>query len=458
MKYINKRLTCLLMSLSMLGGCASDAGATELPENDPKSEPVKTLEPDLPETLPYPMMEDYMESGSVNDEKYDKALGDWFSQQRELQSHSQAYQEALHQFAGRLSGQLLNVSGDQNAVYSPLNIYIALSMLCETTDGNTRAQIMDLLGAEDIAVLRSAVPALWEANYNTGDAITSILSNSLWLDERLTYHPDLPQRLADDYYASSYIGDLDSDACINAFRNWLNHATGDLLKDQANGIQPDPDTIMILASAIYYRGRWLSGFSEYGTKEEIFHAPAGDIMCGMMHSEDTGIVYYGKNWKAVAMEIQNSGQMWIVLPDEGTDVRDIANDPDVRKMLKDTADCERIYGNVQLAVPKLDIVSDLHLKDSLIAMGISDVFDPEKADYSPLSDQTDLYLSAAKHAARLKTDEEGIEAAAYTVLITNETAIFIDDTIEFTADRPFFFSLQAADGSPLFEGIVNSPK
>ena len=43
MKYINKRLTCLLVSLSMLGGCASDAGVTVLPENDPKSEPVKTL-------------------------------------------------------------------------------------------------------------------------------------------------------------------------------------------------------------------------------------------------------------------------------------------------------------------------------------------------------------------------------------------------------------------------------
>jgi len=117
-----------------------------------------------------------------------------------------------------------------------------------------------------------------------------------------------------------------------------------------------------------------------------------------------------------------------------------------------------MYGNVQMAVPKLDIMSDLDLKDSLTAMGITDVFDPAKADYTPLSDQSDLYLDAARHAARLKADEEGVEAAAYTVLVTNVTSIFIGDTIEFTADRPFFFSLQAADGSPLFEGIVNSPK
>ncbi|MDO5120532.1 MAG: serpin family protein [Erysipelotrichaceae bacterium] len=456
MKYINKKLACLLVSLGMLAGCASEPVEPGPSAATAKPGSADMLEPVLPEFMPYPMTEDYRESGNVNYEKYDKAVSSWYAQQEKLQSRSQPYQESLHQFAERMSGQLLNVSGDQNAVYSPLNIYIALSMLCEATDGDTREQIMDLLGAEDIAVLRAAVPALWEANYNTGDAVTSILSNSLWLDERLSYQPDFRQRLADYYYASSYIGDLDSDTCTDAFRNWLDHATGDLLKDQANGIKPSPDTVMILASAIYYRGKWASGFGS--TTEEIFHAPAGDIMCDMMHSEDTGTVYYGKNWKAIAQYVLNSGRMWIVLPDEGTDVQDIVNDPAVRNMLKDPADCESRHGDIQLSVPKLDIVSDLDLKDSLIEMGITDVFDPETADYSPLSDQTDLYLDAAKHAARLKTDEDGIEAAAYTVLITNETAVFIDEPIEFTADRPFFFSLQAADGSPLFEGVVNTPK
>jgi serine protease inhibitor len=315
---------------------------------------------------------------------------------------------------------------------------------------------MDLLGAEDMEGLRAAVQALWEANYNTGDALTSILSDSLWLDERLQYQEELRQILADHYYASSYIGDLDSEACSEAFRNWLNQATGGLLKEQANGITPTQDTVMMLASAIYYRGRWMSGFAD--TTEEIFHSPSGDIMCDMMHSEDEGTVYYGTNWKAAALGIQNSGRMWIVLPDEGTDLMDAVNDPAVREMMKDPSGCESRYGNVQMAVPKLDIMSDLDLKDSLTAMGITDVFDPAKADYTPLSDQSDLYLDAARHAARLKADEEGVEAAAYTVLVTNVTSIFIGDTIEFTADRPFFFSLQAADGSPLFEGIVNSPK
>ena len=307
MKYINKKLICLCVSFGILTGCASDAGTVSSPESTVKPVSMNMLEPVLPEAEPYPMEEDYRESGSVNYEKYDEALNNWYSRQQELQTRSQAYQEQLHQFAEKLSGQLLNVSGDENAVYSPLNIYIALSMLCEATDGNTRAQIMDLLGAEDMEGLRAAVQALWEANYNTGDALTSILSDSLWLDERLQYQEELRQILADHYYASSYIGDLDSEACSEAFRNWLNQATGGLLKDQANGITPTQDTVMMLASAIYYRGRWMSGFAY--TTEEIFHSPSGDIMCDMMHSEDEGTVYYGTNWKAAALGIQNSGRI-----------------------------------------------------------------------------------------------------------------------------------------------------
>lgn len=255
MKYINKKLACLLLSLGMLAGCASEPIEPAPPATTAKPGSADMLEPDLPEFMPYPMAEDYKESGNVNYEKYDKAVSSWYAQQEKLQSRSQPYQDPLHQFAERMSGQLLNVSGDHNAVYSPLNIYIALSMLCETTDGNTRSQIMDLLGAEDITVLRDAVSALWEANYNTGDAVTSILSNSLWLDERLAYRPELRQRLADDYHASSYIGDLDSDTGINAFRNWLDHATGGLLKDQAGGISPTEYAAMILASAIYHFGK-----------------------------------------------------------------------------------------------------------------------------------------------------------------------------------------------------------
>ena len=58
----------------------------------------------------------------------------------------------------------------------------------------------------------------------------------------------------------------------------------------------------------------------------------------------------------------------------------------------------------------------------------------------------------------MKIDEDGCEAAAYTVL-TKETTAMIEEpeTVDFTLDRPFLFVLTGIDGAPLFAGVVNQP-
>lgn len=67
-----------------------------------------------------------------------------------------------------------------------LNVYMALSMLAETTDGDSREQILELLGMEEIQDLRELTKAVWEQNYSNNDSIC-ILANSLWLDTETAY-------------------------------------------------------------------------------------------------------------------------------------------------------------------------------------------------------------------------------------------------------------------------------
>ncbi len=69
---------------------------------------------------------------------------------------------------------------------------------------------------------------------------------------------------------------------------------------------------------------------------------------------------------------------------------------------------------------------------------MTDVFDAGKADFSPLTDKADaIFLSQAKHAARVTIDEEGVVAAAYTVMVACGAALPPDERVEFTLDRPF---------------------
>ena len=62
-------------------------------------------------------------------------------------------------FFDRITESLLN--GQENAVVSPVNIYMALSLLAESTDGTSRGQILDVLGVPGIEELREQSKRIW---------------------------------------------------------------------------------------------------------------------------------------------------------------------------------------------------------------------------------------------------------------------------------------------------------
>ena len=104
----------------------------------------------------------------------------WWNALAKLTDPAYALQEGMRPYYERLMKVMLTGQED-NAVCSPLNIYMALAMLAEVTDGNTRQQILDMLGAADIESLRAQVQALWDSNYVNTPILQSLLANSLWL-------------------------------------------------------------------------------------------------------------------------------------------------------------------------------------------------------------------------------------------------------------------------------------
>ena len=113
---------------------------------------------------------------------------------------------------------------------------------------------------------------------------------------------------------------------------------------------------------------------------------------------------------------------------------------------------------VHVEIPKFDVNSDLDLIGTLTALGVTDVFSTEKADFSQiLTDQLEVSVSEVQHAARVKIDEDGCEAAAYTVIMLEKAMMIQQDRAEFILDRPFLFAVKSYSGAPLFTGIVNEP-
>ena len=93
---------------------------------------------------------------------------------------------------------------------------------------------------------------------------------------------------------------------------------------------------------------------------------------------------------------------------------------------------------------------------ALKALGITSAFNHE-ANFSPILSEQEAWLDAVNHAARVKIDEEGVEAAAYTVMAVAGAARPPEDEMDFILDRPFLFLITSRDNLPLFAGVVNNP-
>lgn len=365
------------------------------------------------------------------------------------------YKKTLAQVLG--ASKAAGSDSGKNAVYSPINVYLALAMLAETTDGNSRQQLLDLLGEKSISSLRKRVQNLFIANYQDDGECTSLLANSLWMNEALKYNQKTLETLAKKHYAYSFAGKPGSKEMNKALQGWINEQTHDLLKDQAASLELDPSTVLALVSTIYYKAVWSEQFNKEATDQKTFHVPTGDKKVDMMHLVESFPYYTGKNFEAVALPLRNSGSMWFFLPKKGVTPAKLASDAEVLSLLTDTENYKDFsYPQVTLSLPKMDAVSDTDLIKDLKKLGVTDIFG-SGGNFSPLmEDAANIFVSQIEHAARVKTDEDGVEAAAFTAIVLSKAAL-PTQRVTFTVDRPYYFAITGYTGDLLFTGVVNDP-
>ena len=201
--------------------------------------------PTYPKMVRYPQAKDFE---SFKD--YMAATDAYRAAQKAQYNQPDGYADSLTNFFAASIAQFLQ--GEGNTAYSPLNVYMAMAMLVETTGGNSRQQILDLFGLDSIAQLREQTKHMWNAHYCADGQTSLLLGNSLWLDDAYSFKKETADLLASRYYASSFHGDLGTEEVNELLRSWLNEHTGGLLKDQAQNVKLDPATAFALASSIYF--------------------------------------------------------------------------------------------------------------------------------------------------------------------------------------------------------------
>ena len=154
-------------------------------------------------------------------EQWRADLDAWDAENSARSESRKAALSGLSSFFTEANAEFL--SGTGNRVWSPANAYIGLAMVAEVTGGNSRQQILDLLGTENTDTLRTQVSAVWESAYKDGNEACR-LANSLWLQKGLDYQQDTMDTLSYHYYADVYQTNLKNAG--SAIGAWLNNHTG----------------------------------------------------------------------------------------------------------------------------------------------------------------------------------------------------------------------------------------
>lgn len=455
-------LSLALAAALLLAGCAAGtqdpAGAGEPGRKEPEKMSYTLAEPIYPEFPKQPQMpaEGPIGGWEAYQEAYDKYMDALTALRGENSNVTEAEHAALTAFAAKSLPLAVAGHEGENAIYSPLSLWSALAMLAQCAEGESRQQVLDALGADSVEQLREQVSHIWQTLYTDDGLSALILANSIWLNSGMegVYVQETLDTLAEAYYAGAYAVPMGESAADQAVTDWVKKQTNGLIGGDQPVVRTNVETLALLVSSLYYKAAWASEFTADQTETDTFTDAAGnESRVDFMHKTKDDDFIRRDGYQAARLATR-LGEMVFVLPDKGVTPESLLRDPDFLSRLEFYGDAA-MYGEVQWSVPKFDVNSDLNLMDALKSMGVADLLVPEKADLSALTD-LDAFLSDAKQLARVKVDEEGVEAAAVTILDIADCALPLppEEVCVMDLDRPFLFVIRVED-VPLFVGVVN---
>jgi len=299
-----------------------------------------------------------------------------------------------------------------------------------------------------------------EVNEMEGSEFTLNIANSLWGQAGFELKTQFLDTLARYFGAGMYTVDFEHapEAARVAVNEWVADETEDKIKDLIPEGAVNELTRLILANAIYFNGSWMYPFTENATSQEDFTLLDGSEMTvDMMKMSGTGLSYLeGEGFQAVSLPyLSPDFSMLVLLPDEGqfTAFESILDADNLLAIIG-----QMQFNQVALQMPKFDFEMATNANDVLAELGMGEIFDPDAADFSGITEEDQLYVTSVLHKDTITVDESGTEAAAATAVIMGIKSAMPKEPISLIIDRPFLFLIRhEPTGTILFMGRVVEP-
>ncbi|NLL01216.1 MAG: serpin family protein, partial [Clostridiales bacterium] len=344
----------------------------------------------------------------------------------------------------------------KNINYSPISLYYALSLAASGAEGETKDQLLALLGVSDKEVLSEQCGNLYRRLYKDNEIGKVKIANSLWMDDEFKGKPiifkdDFVRQAAENFYASSHSVDLASVKTGRDMADWISKNTNGRLTPS---LEINPDQILSIINTVYFYDQWINRFDRSETAEDTFNLSNGSEVKVDFMNKTYGSAGFtrGKDFTRASLQLKNSGQMVFILPDEGVSPYELIASSE--KMKQTFEGGEGSYGEVVWRIPKFSFSSSLTLTNMLINLGVTSAFTRD-ADFSGITDHL-AYVTDVLQETYIGIDEDGVEASAYTQ-INYAGAALPEGRADMILDRPFIYGIITQNNTMLFIGVCENP-
>lgn len=356
--------------------------------------------------------------------------------------------EAYDSFAVRMMNQCSEK--DKNVMISPLSVLSALKMAEEGAAGKTSDEIRNLIGDD-----------VWDESdtllHDVRRIITRFRSaNCAYLDSELrgTVKDGFLDSLRDGYGAELFTGR--GSKAVDEINGWVSRNT----KGMIPGIMRSGDELgdMMLINANAFEDKWKVQYE------------ADDI-----ESRSSGFV--NSKGAGESAEMLNSTEAWWLenrsfigfikpyrddrfsfaglLPKDGKSLENELTSmtgSDWHELISG-----KLSTRVHVEMPEFRYDYNMNLNDALSSLGVRQMFDPETADFSRMTDISGTHVSKVLHGTHIEVDRSGTRAAAYTSVAFALGCSIDSPKYMVILDRPFLFAvIHSESGIPIFLGTVNS--
>ena len=332
----------------------------------------------------------------------------------------------------------------ENVVVSPYSASVALSMLAEGAQGQTRAEFDNALGG---ILFKSE-------DLGSNDTVVVKSANSVWIDDNFSPRNRYVSLLEKDFDAFLTTLNFADPATLRAINNWCSENTEGKITEILDRL--DPSNVMVLINALYFNAPWENEFDSSMTSEQTFYGLTKESKVKLMGQK--GYFPYAEMNGFQMIQLPYEGlrySMYVILPPKDSDLNKLI--PKMNEGVLNIAQDALQMQEVRFFMSRFKAETSMLLNEPLQKMGIKTAF-TSAADFSAIAEMGPLVLDQVKQKCYVDVSEKGTEAAAVTAVQIKLTSVRpVVKLPVMRVDRPFVFLIADAENQNiLFVGkIVN---